>query len=217
MIRFLAESPLSGILARAVPLGTVSAAWIAMLLVPTLHHSLIPGWFVMVIAMMIPTVLRPMRKVADDRLSRATMFLAGYSIVWVLAAAPLVLFPITSLGSFIIGGVWILAGVVQVLPSTARSLHACRGRRRTDGPWGAGVRQGIWCVRSCWLLMVATVVTASLMPALASVGLMIISAAVMLWEKSRLASATAIRGQGIASIVLGAALMVLAPGTHHHS
>ncbi|MBM3668887.1 MAG: DUF2182 domain-containing protein [Actinobacteria bacterium] len=216
MMRFLFATHPAGILARVVPLGTVAAAWIAMLLMPTLHHSLIPGWFVMVIAMMIPTVLRPMRKVADDRVSRATVFLAGYSIVWVLAAAPLALLPITSLGSFMIGGVWMLAGVVQVLPSTARALHACRGLRRTDGPWGAGVRQGIWCVRSCWLLMVATVATASLMPALASVGLMIIAAAVMLWEKSRLASATAIRGLGIAFIVLGAAIMVLAPGTHLH-
>ena len=30
-MRFLSASPLSGILARAVPLGTVSTAWIAML------------------------------------------------------------------------------------------------------------------------------------------------------------------------------------------
>lgn len=215
-MRLHCEFPLSGLLARVIPFGAVSAAWIAMLLVPALHHTLIPGWVVMVIGMMIPTVLRPMLKVADDHWTRAVTFLAGYVLLWVLAAAPLALVPTTDLGSFGIGGLWILAGVVQVLPSTVRALHACRGLRRADGPWNAGVRQGIWCVRSCWLLMVATVATANLMPAFASLGLMIIATAVMLWEKSRSASATSIRALGIAFIILGAAIMVLAPGTHLH-
>lgn len=215
-MRFHVGSSPSGVMTRAVPLGAISTAWIAMLLVPALHHSLIPGWLVMVIGMMIPTVLRPMLKVADEHWARATVFLGGYVFVWGLAAIPLALIPITGLGSFAIGGLWILAGVIQVLPSTARALHACRGLRRTDGPWGAGVRQGIWCVRSCWLLMVATVATASLMPTIASLGLMIIATAVMLWEKSRSASVTSIRGLGITFIIFGAAIMVLAPGTHLH-
>lgn len=205
-------------LVRALPLGLVLAAWAVMVLVPAAHHSsvTIPSWFLMVIAMMVPTVLRPMRKVAHGDALRAAIFLLAYCGVWMVAAVPVALVPLASIPGVALGVLWILAGGIQLLPSTERSLHACRRLHPSDSPWTAGFLQGIWCVRACLVLMVATVAAAGSMPTLAGVGLMLVVTAIMLWEKSRRATSAGLRFTGLALIAVGVLIAMLAPGAHLH-
>lgn len=203
---------------RALPLGIVTAAWVVMALLPAAHHAsvTIPSWLLMVIAMMIPTVLRPMRKVARGDAGRAAMFLLAYCGVWMVMAVPMALVPLADIPGLALGVLWILAGVIQLLPSTEGSLHACRRLHPSDSPWMAGYRQGLWCVRSCLVLMVATVAAAGLMPALAGVGLMLVVTAIMLWEKSRRASSVGLRLTGLAFIAAGVLVVMVTPGAHLH-
>lgn len=205
-------------LTRVVPIGAIAAAWLVMLAIPAVHHSSmsLPGWCVMVIAMMVPTILRPLRKVAGDDPRRAAAFLASYCAVWIAAAIPVVLLPVDRMSPFVLGVLWIATGIVQTLPSTTRALHSCRSLGATDNAGTAGLRQGVWCVQACWLFMVATIATASALPQVPAFGVMIIATALMLAEKSRHTPAKLVRALGIVFIGVGALTIVVAPGLHVH-
>lgn len=205
-------------LTRVAPIGAIAAAWLVMLGVPAVHHTSVslPGWCVMVIAMMVPTILRPLRKVAGDDPRRAAVFLASYCAVWIAAAVPVVLLPVDRMSSFLVGVLWITTGIVQILPSTMRALHSCRSLAAADNAGIAGLRQGVWCVQACWLFMVATIVTASALPQVPAIGVMIIATVLMLAEKSRHTSPKMVRALGIVFIAVGALTIVVAPGLHVH-
>jgi predicted metal-binding membrane protein len=120
------------------------------------------------------------------------------------------------MSSFLVGVLWITTGIVQILPSTMRALHSCRSLGATDNAGIAGLRQGVWCLQACWLLMVATIVTASALPQVPAIGVMIIATVLMLAEKSRHTSPKMVRALGIAFIAVGALTIVVAPGLHVH-
>lgn len=179
----------------------VAAAWIAMVLLPMGHAlpAFVPGWTLMVIAMMVPTVLRPMRRLAQGSSSRAAEFLSGYVVVWALISLPA--FAIMTALSH----AWLLGlGTVLV------------GSLATDAPaFRAGMFQGAWCVRACGPLMVVTMAAAMALPAVAGVVLMAAVTAFMIWEKSPRFSEVALRWSSLALVAVGVAV-ALAGGGHTH-
>mgnify|MGYP007000077980 len=75
------------------------------------------GWSVMSAAMMVPTILRPMQRIAAGRASRAVSFGSGYVVVWAALALPawivLSYWPINSLT---LGLSWIAVGAYLQAP-----------------------------------------------------------------------------------------------------
>lgn len=195
----------------------VAAAWIAMVLLPMGHAlpAFVPGWTLMVIAMMVPTVLRPMRRLAQGSSSRAAEFLSGYVVVWALISLPAFAI-MTALGhAWLLGLGVVLVGAYQLLPSTWQQLHRCHSLA-TDAPaFRAGMLQGAWCVRACGPLMVVTMAAAMALPAVAGVVLMAAVTAFMIWEKSPRFSEVALRWSSLALVAVGVAV-ALAGGGHTH-
>ena len=114
----------------------------------------------MTLVMMVPTVLRPMSRFPRGSTRRATIFLLGYIARWLVAGFPA--FFATSLARASMTallGCWALVGLWQMLPSTSGMLRKCQGLRPESAALVLGLRQGSWCVSSCWLLMVATMAT----------------------------------------------------------
>ncbi len=161
-------------------------------------------WVAMTLVMMVPTVLRPMARVSRGSSGRATAFLLGYIACWLLAGVPA--FAVTSLamGSTVaVLACWGLVGLWQVLPSTASMLRKCQGLKAERPALLLGLRQGSWCVGSCWLLMVATMATIDRfgLPLAAGVAVMAAVAGFIMWQKSPRASGRAIRMAGVAVIL----------------
>ncbi len=104
------------------------------------------GWSVMSAAMMVPTILRPMQRIAAGRASRAMSFGSGYVLVWAVLALPAWIvvsyWPINSLTPRVVvdcrGGVLAGTGGVEFL------LHLSLAE--ISQPGGLGLRQ-VWRVR----------------------------------------------------------------------
>lgn len=202
-----------------LPLLAVGVAWVVMILLPMRSDGLglIAGWIAMVIAMMVPTVLRPMRRLADGSQVRALGFLIGYTSVWLLAAIPaLWLMNVSMASSFLNGLLWVAAGVVQIAPGTAESLHRCRRLSKSDNPLTSGLRQGLWCQRGCFLVMVAAMTTAMQMNVVGGLVVMVAATALMVWEKWHRATLEQVRAVGAALVMIGAAAILFAPAMHVH-
>ena len=62
----------------------VAAAWVVLALVPVSHGLTAFGamWLAMSVAMMVPTVMRPMQRAAAGSPRRAWLFLGGFVAVW---------------------------------------------------------------------------------------------------------------------------------------
>ncbi len=152
--------------------------------------SLALGWALMLTAMMAPLLVAPVRHVHDRsfarRRTRAIMlFVAGYAVIWMaagsilLALAPLVRFvPADWLETALI----ILSALIwQISPAKQGCLN--RGHAHPElaafGPavdmdaLRFGLTHGVWCVGSCWALM--------LLPFLVSRGHVATMAIVTLW------------------------------------
>jgi len=130
-----------------------------------------PGWMLMVIAMMAPMVLPPLVHIrissfAHRRWRSTALFLAGYAAVWLLAC--LVLEALEAVASRGLQNPYALAGLAaaiaalwQVSPPKQWCLNQCHAHRplaafgwRADGDaLRFGLEQGVWCVGSCWALM----------------------------------------------------------------
>lgn len=186
-----------------VPVLFISAvAWILLVVEPggsTLHAhhsaamleptSLAVGWALMLAAMMAPVLIAPVRHVRDrsfsQRRARAiALFVAGYAAVWMaagvmlLALAALLAAPGSSLPVVL---VTITALVWQFSPFKQRCLNRCHahselaafGRAADIDALRFGLTHGVWCVGSCWALM--------LLPLMVSRGHVAAMAAVALW------------------------------------
>jgi predicted metal-binding membrane protein len=132
------------------------------------------GWTLMVVAMMLPGTLLLLRRCLDYdsfSLRRLAPLLLAYLATWavfggicywgdgllheLVEQAP-------SLGLFIAPGVLLLAGVYQLTPMKQACLAGCRFESSALSPlaqasfariWMLGLRHGLFCLGSCWALM----------------------------------------------------------------
>lgn len=133
--------------------------------------ALIAGWAVMLIAMMSPTLIAPIHHIRERSFKRRrarsiTLFIAGYAAIWMAAGIVLItvmlmlnlLAPQSYLPAV---GVGIIAFVWQCSPVKQRCLN--RGHNHSElAAFGIaadldalrfGITHGVWCVGSCWALM----------------------------------------------------------------
>jgi predicted metal-binding membrane protein len=150
-----------------------------MLLAMNPPASLLAGWGLMLVAMMSPALVQPIRHVRlcsfKRRRARATaLFAAGYAAVWmaagvILLAAALVIGAIGAIGSgapnpyLPAAGALLLAVVWQLSPAKQRCLNRCHAHTELAAFGLAadldalrfGATHGTWCAGSCWALMLA--------------------------------------------------------------
>ena len=133
--------------------------------------SLMAGWAMMLVAMMSPTLIAPLRHILDRCFKRrslrsVTFFVVGYAAIWMAAGAGLIavmlivnmLAPQSYLAAVVVG---IIALVWQCSPLKQRCLNRCHnhgelaafGMAADLGTLRFGITHGVWCVGSCWLLM----------------------------------------------------------------
>lgn len=144
------------------------------------------GWAVMLIAMMAPLLVAPVRHIRSSSLARrrgrsVAVFLAGYGAVWAAAGAvpaAVALSPVRPATAVVIA-----AGVLVWQVSPAKQL--CLNRMHAHPPLSAfgtaadrdalrfGTTHGGWCAASCGPLM--------LLPFLTPGGHLVTMAAVALW------------------------------------
>lgn len=133
--------------------------------------SLLGGWGLMLMAMMSPTLMTPIQHIRERSFKRrrarsVTLFVLGYAAIWMAAGGMLVavmlilnlLAPHSYLPAV---GVGMIAVVWQCSPIKQR----CLNRAHNHGVLAAfgtaadldalrfGMTHGIWCVGSCWALM----------------------------------------------------------------
>ncbi|MGO4125563.1 DUF2182 domain-containing protein [Inquilinus sp. YAF38] len=136
-------------------------------------------WAVMMVAMMLPgaapmvltyaALQRHRRQAAPHHAT--LLFALGYLAVWtgfsILAAALqwqldalALLSPAMATASTVLaGGALVIAGLYQLTPLKQGCLVRCRSpvefltRHRRSGPFGLGLRHGLFCLGCCWALM----------------------------------------------------------------
>jgi len=220
-----------GSAARRIPAWAIGAsaivlvAWVGMLALPMSHAltSVAAGWVLMVVAMMVPTVARPMLRISAGSGLRAFSFMAGYVLAWTLSLPIAVLVMRASVWSTTsVVVLWIAVGFYQLLPTTSRNLRRCRSLDATASAGALGVRQGFSCMIACLPMMLAVMLSIMVWTtALVPTALIVLAAcAFMIWEKSPSVSRTAIRASGIAivlaSIIAFTIGIGMAAGGHVH-
>jgi predicted metal-binding membrane protein len=161
-----------------------------LLLAQTPPASLAMGWALMLVAMMAPVAIAPVRHIRDRsfahrRVRAIALFVAGYASIWMAAGGILMAL---SIGIRLVAPQSVLPAVLativaivwQFSPFKQRCLNRCHahGELAAFGPaadldaLGFGLTHGVWCVGSCWVLM--------LVPLLLSGGHLIAMAAVSL-------------------------------------
>jgi predicted metal-binding membrane protein len=163
-------------------------------------------WALMIAAMMAPALIDPIayvqRQSLTSRRLRSTLaFLAGYGAVWmVLGGALLALlitievssdqWQLTTIAVLVAGVVW------QCSPMKQRCLNRCHARYALPafgvaadlGACRFGAWHGIWCVGSCWALMLLPMLVPAGRGALMLLGALVVSserldqAAVPQWQ-----------------------------------
>lgn len=128
-----------------------------------MSHDLVgfvAAWSVMCVAMMIPTAIRPARRIAQRQPRRWAGFMASYGLAW-MATAPIAYLVIVTLdvSPFLLLLGWSLVGVYQALPSTGRLLRACRSLRIYRPATVAGLTYARSCVLACLPLMLMAMLT----------------------------------------------------------
>lgn len=133
--------------------------------------SLTAGWAVMLVAMMAPTLIAPIHHVRERSFKRrrarsVALFAAGYAAIWVAAggvliAAVLTLNLLAPQSYLSAAGAGVIALMWQCSPAKQRCLN--RGHNHSElaafgvaadlGALRFGVTHGVWCVGSCWVLM----------------------------------------------------------------
>jgi predicted metal-binding membrane protein len=142
-----------------------------MLLAMNPISSLTTGWALMLVAMMSPMLITPIHHIRERSFKRrraraVTLFVIGYAAIWMAAGGVLIavrlmlnlLVPQSYLPSVMVG---IIAFVWQCSPIKQRCLN--RGHNHSElAAFGIaadldalrfGVTHGVWCVGSCWALM----------------------------------------------------------------
>ena len=133
--------------------------------------SLALGWIVMLIAMMGPMVAMPIRHILDRSFARqcaraVVLFLAGYVGIWMVAGILIALsgmvLPHNILDSFALAVLMLTTAFIwQCSPFKQRCLNrghahielAAFGMAAELDAMRFGVNHGLWCVGSCWALM----------------------------------------------------------------
>jgi predicted metal-binding membrane protein len=138
--------------------------------------KLASSWALMVVAMMLPLVIAPLRHVRDRSFARRRtramlIFVAGYLAVWMaagfglqamaLAARWAVPAPLLCLGLAVV-----VAIAWQVSPAKQWCLNRCHrqphlaafGAAADRDAFGFGLTNGASCVGACWALMLLTLV-----------------------------------------------------------
>jgi predicted metal-binding membrane protein len=156
--------------AMSMPMGAQSTMSLAVFLI---------AWVAMMAAMMLPGVMPVVRgyvRAAAGNAVPAVIFVAGYLAVWSAVGIPAflasnrlnpMLHTCLWVGRFA-GAVAVIAGLHQLTPLKAMCLRHCRWPmslsggpgKRLDGPARAlvsGGRYGMFCLGSCWMLMVVLV------------------------------------------------------------
>jgi predicted metal-binding membrane protein len=135
--------------------------------------SLAAGWGLMLVAMMSPALIPPITHLRlrsfKRRRARATvLFVAGYAAIWMAAGSVLLAGILAARwlapGSYLpAAGVALLAIIWQVSPVKQRCLNRCHAHTELAafgvaadlGALRFGVSHGVWCVGSCWALMLS--------------------------------------------------------------
>ncbi len=133
--------------------------------------SLAEGWALMLVAMMAPTLTAPVRYILERSFKRrrarsVALFFIGYGAVWMVAGAVLLstelllslLAPRSLLPAIMVG---VVAFVWQCAPAKQRCLNrghnhyalAAFGLDADLDVFRFGMKHGVWCVGSCWALM----------------------------------------------------------------
>ncbi len=192
-------------------------------------------WWVMMVAMMLPSAAPAILLYSRVRASRATtsgiappwLFLTGYVIAWlgfslIAAMAQLALVKSDWIGAMdlrasapaLVGGALIAAGAYQLTPWKDACLSSCRSpaqfltRHWRPGAFGAlrlGLLHGATCVGCCWLLMILLFVGGVMN--LAWVALL---ASLVAVEKLASRGPLVARWTGVAMIIGGAIFLVAA-------
>ncbi len=173
--------------------GAMPPASLDLLLALNPPASLAAGWALMLAAMMVPLLIAPVRHIRDRsfaqrRIRAIVLFVAMYGAIWMAAGVMLLAFalavrlvvpgssvPVALALAAMIALVW------QLSPVKQRCLNRCHaqpalaafGPAADIGALRFGLTHGIWCVGSCWVLM--------LLPMLVSGGHVAAMAAVALW------------------------------------
>lgn len=133
--------------------------------------SLTAGWALMLVAMMSPTLIAPIHHVRERSFKRrrvrsVALFAVGYAAIWaaaggVLIAAVLTLNLLAPQSYLPAAGAGVIALVWQCSPVKQRCLN--RGHNHSElAAFGVaadldalrfGLTHGVWCVGSCWALM----------------------------------------------------------------
>lgn len=118
------------------------------------------AWSVMCVAMMIPTAIRPARRIAQRQPRRWAGFMVSYGLAW-MATAPIAYLVIVTLdvSPFLLLLGWSLVGVYQALPSTGELLRTCRSLRVDRPATVAGLAYARSCVLACLPLMLMAMLT----------------------------------------------------------
>ena len=171
--------------------ATPSSASVDILLAHNSPVSLAVGWALMLAAMMAPLLIAPVRHVRDRsfaqrRARTIALFVAGYAAVWMAAGVMLLALVlavrlVAPESSVPVALVTIIAVVWQFSPVKQRCLNRCHahaelaafGRAADVDALRFGLTHGVWCVGSCWALM--------LLPLLVSRGHIAAMAGVSLW------------------------------------
>jgi predicted metal-binding membrane protein len=142
-----------------------------MLLAMNPVSSMTAGWALMLVAMMSPTLIAPVHHVIKRSFKRrrprsVALFLFGYAAVWMAAGAVLVtatlMLNLLAPPSYLpVVGLGIVALVWQCSPMKQRCLN--RGHNHSElAAFGFaadldalrfGIIHAVWCVGSCWALM----------------------------------------------------------------
>jgi predicted metal-binding membrane protein len=153
--------------------------------------SLAVGWVLMLAAMMVPLLIAPVRHVRDRSFARRRvraimLFVAGYGAIWMAAGVVLLAAAVAArlvgTGSSVpLAMVTIVALVWQFSPVKQRYLNRCHAQAELAAfglaadldAFRFGLTHGVWCVGSCWALM--------LLPLLISRGHLATMAGAALW------------------------------------
>ena len=132
---------------------------------------LLAGWALMLVAMMSPTLMAPIchimaRSFKRRRARSITFFVIGYAAIWmaagvVLIATTFVLKLLLPQSSLPVVAVAVIAVVWQCSPIKQRCLNRNHNHRALAAFGTAadldalrfGITHAVWCVGSCWVLM----------------------------------------------------------------
>lgn len=153
------------------PVHMTASEALRMNLAVTSPGHLAEGWLLMLAAMMTPLLIVPIyhlraRSFAKRRVRSSLLFVAAYVAVWMLAGVPLsgvsLLVASLSVPAYLTRGLACLSAIVwQFSPMKQICLNRCHahpslaafGLRADLSALRFGAGHALWCVGSCWALM----------------------------------------------------------------